>query len=97
MDWKSKFGLPDEVFIKITSHQEIESLDQETLKEVGRDGYKPQYLDFRQLPMVCNLFKKLLSKVPIELTVSEMKPVASEMLETEKGKFVSELMMQWYE
>ncbi|TXC85241.1 lantibiotic dehydratase [Luteibaculum oceani] len=97
IDWKNRLRLPDEVFIKITNHQELETLDYEVVKEIGRDAYKPQYLDFRQLPMVCNLFKKLLSKVPIQLAISEMKPNAGEMIATKEGRFVTELMMQWYE
>lgn len=95
--WKEKLGLPDEVFVKVTNHAELEKLKAEELKEVGRDSYKPQHIDFRQLPVVCNLFKKLISKVPFNLYISDMKPSSEDMMPTENGKFVTELMMQWYE
>lgn len=95
--WRLANNLPDEVFVKLTKHQEREGLSPEQQKEVGRDGYKPQHINFNHLPVVCNLFKKMLSKVPKNLYVSEMKPSSKEMMANNNSPFVTEIMLQWYD
>lgn len=94
-NWRHKLGLPDEVFVFLTNFGEMETLDAEQGKKIGRDGYKPQYINFNS-PLLVNLFDKMLDKVPVTMRIEEMLPGPSGMLESSDGtKWVSEFVIQW--
>ncbi len=95
--WAKKYNLPQQVFVKAVHQHELQELEPDVAQKIGRDAYKPQYIDFEHIPLVCNLFKKLLAKVPKALHLSEMLPNTQQMVETNHGQYVSELMIQWYE
>ncbi|MGB0165929.1 MAG: lantibiotic dehydratase [Luteibaculum sp.] len=98
LEWKCGLDLPDKIFLRVVSHMELDQLAPEKRKELGRDAYKPQYVDFANIPLVVNLFKKLISKVPRQLEITEMAPGPENMLALGPDKnFVTELMIQWYE
>ncbi|MES2628479.1 MAG: lantibiotic dehydratase [Bacteroidota bacterium] len=95
--WRIEIGLPDEVFVFLTSFSELDGLEPEQRIKIGRDGYKPQYISFNN-PFLVNLLDKMLEKVPVALRVEEMLPAPDGMLKTQDNMtWVSEFVMQWTE
>ena len=94
--WKRKVGLPDEVFVFLTTFPEMDTLKPEQMARIGRDSYKPQYINFNN-PLLINLLVKMIEKVPVTLKIEEMAPGSSELLEVNGEKFVSEFVLQWYD
>jgi lantibiotic biosynthesis protein len=94
--WRKKAGLPDQVFVYITNHGEMETLTPEQLAKLGRDSYKPQYINFNSHLLV-NLLSKMIDRVPVLLRAEEMLPGPEQLLSFRNEKFVSEYVLQWYE
>ena len=92
--WKAAHNLPDDVFISITDRNEWESLDEEQLKKVRGDDYKPQYISFAN-PILIRLFEKLVDRVPITLRVSEMLPTPTQLTDLNGEDYVTETIVQW--
>lgn len=93
--WRKQLQLPDEVFIFITTHQELETLKPEQLSKLGRDSYKPQYINFKN-PLLVNLFEKMISRAPAGVRIEEMLPVSGQMLKAGDKRYVTEFVLQWY-
>ncbi len=95
--WRLALGMPDECFVVIhLDRWGSEAVDNELLKKVGRDDYKPQYINFAS-PMFIKLFEKLMLKLPARLQVEEMLPNSSQFLKISGERFVTEFVAQWYE
>ncbi len=94
--WRKKYGLPDEVFIFITNHNEMQTLKPEQMTKLGRDSYKPQYINFNNAVLICNLFEKMLSKAPVGIKLEEMLPNSKQMFSLDGTRYVTEFVMQWY-
>lgn len=93
-EWRIKNKLPDELFIKIVYPQERSDLDEEILKELGRDDYKPQYISFDN-PFFVEIFSSACRKIPRTLKLTEMLPNSSQLLQFGQGKRVTEFIVQW--
>jgi len=92
--WKEKHGLPDDVFVYVTRGRQLENVDPELRKKVGRDDYKPQYISFKS-PLLVRLFEKLADKAPTALTVAEMLPAPRHLQKIGGAPCVTELIIQW--
>lgn len=96
-NWRLSLNIPDEAFIFLSSYTEQETLEPEQMKKMGRDGYKPQYMNFTS-PLLVNLLDKMLDKIPVGIRVEEMLPGSAQMMQSPDGrKWVSELVVQWYD
>ncbi|ELR69218.1 MAEBL, putative [Fulvivirga imtechensis AK7] len=94
--WRKENKMPDEVFVFVNpSRWGMENLDQEKLKKLTRDDYKPQYIDFTN-PLLVNLLEKLIDRVPLSMKVVEMLPSSNQMLKVDDSRYVSEFVVQWY-
>lgn len=94
--WRRANDMPDEVFVFVnTNRWGDENIDQESMKKLTRDDYKPQYVDFTN-PLMVNLFEKLIDKVPGSMKIVEMLPNSKQMLKIDNSRFVSEFVIQWY-
>jgi hypothetical protein len=94
--WKKAQEIPEEVYIRISSPRNSSAHDPEANKKLGRDDYKPQYLNFAD-PLMIHLFEKLLVKVPETLKIEEMLPIAQQLTQITDQPFVTECVVQWYE
>lgn len=95
--WRKKYDIPDEVFVFMTNHGEMENLTPEQMKKLGRDGYKPQYIDFSKPVFVVNLLEKMIEKVAIYMKIEEMLPGSKDLLKAGDKRYVSEFVVQWYD
>lgn len=93
--WRKGLGIPDETFVFITPVPGNRDTQQEKNQKIGKDDYKPQYINFNS-PLLVNLLEKLIKKAPYTLKVQEMLPTSNQMLHIEGQYFVSECMVQWY-
>lgn len=93
-NWQAMHDLPDEVFVSIPETREMEKLDEEARKKLGRDDYKPQYMSFNN-PLLIRLFEKIVEKAPNSITLTEMLPGASELVHMGGERYVTEFVMQW--
>ena len=94
--WRKQHNIPDEVFVYVNSSRfGADAADQEAMKKVTRDDYKPQYVDFTN-PLLVNLFEKLADRVPASMKIVEMLPSSRQMLKVDDARFVSEFVVQWY-
>lgn len=94
--WRKTNKMPDEVFVFVNpSRWGMENVDQEKLKKLTRDDYKPQYIDFTN-PLLVNLLEKLIDRVPLSMKVVEMLPSSDQMLKVNDSRYVSEFVVQWY-
>ncbi len=94
-EWRTKNGIPKEIFIYIINRMETENINQEDAKKLSRDDYKPQYISFKN-PFLIDLLAKLLNKVPSILRIEEMLPDSSHLLKIGDKKYVGEFVLQWY-
>lgn len=94
-DWKKRHGIPDRVFAAITHHGELRQLEADHLRKLGRDDYKPQYLDFTN-PLLVRLFEKLIGKTPRGITITEMLPAPEHLCRIRGRPYVTEATLQWY-
>ncbi|MDJ0836857.1 MAG: lantibiotic dehydratase [Acidobacteriota bacterium] len=93
--WKAAHNLPDEVFVSITHHMELEQLDDDSRKKVRRDDYKPQYFDFNN-PILVRLFEKLVERVPRSMRLVEMLPASKDLVRIDGKRYVTEAVVQWH-
>jgi lantibiotic biosynthesis protein len=94
-EWRLRHNLPDEVFIYVNSERNNKFVDPEIAKKLGRDDYKPQYINFRN-PLLIHLLEKSLVKVPYALKVVEMSPNSSQLLKLNGEQYIIECVVQWY-
>jgi hypothetical protein len=94
-EWRREQELPEEVFVYVTTPQEMEMLKPEALDRIGRDDYKPQYISFKN-PFLVNLFEKLIARVPSVLRIEEMLPSSQQLLTLGQRRYVTEFVIQWY-
>ncbi|GGF44458.1 lantibiotic dehydratase [Echinicola rosea] len=92
--WRIKHDLPAEVFIFVTTPQEMATLTEKEKRRVGTDNQKPQYISFSN-PILIRLFEKMAQKVPKVLKVEEMLPIASQLAEMNGNQIVNECIFQW--
>jgi len=91
--WRKNHEIPDEVFVVINTF--IDNYESKKRNKLGKDDYKPQYINFTN-PLLVLLFKKIFRKVSNLLKIVEMMPNSSEMLKVDNERFVTEFMVQWY-
>ena len=94
-EWRQSHGIADEVYVTISQNRQQTGMDPELTKRLGRDDYKPQYINFND-PLLVHLFEKLLAKVPYTLKIEEMLPNSQNLLKIDNQRFVSEFVVQWY-
>ncbi|CAN5826209.1 hypothetical protein BH11BAC7_BH11BAC7_04250 [soil metagenome] len=94
-EWRMKNDIPVEVFMFVADRNTLESLDEEAKKKLGKDDYKPQYINFNN-PLLINLFEKAITKVPATLKIEEMLPSSEHLFQLGKEKHIVEFMVQWY-
>lgn len=94
--WRKNYGIPSEVFVTVYERTLVNKpTGSKKQKRVGRDDYKPQYIDFNN-PLLVNLFSKLVNKVPESMKIEEMLPRSDQLFKIGNKKFVTEHMIQWY-
>ena len=89
-----KHKIPEYVFVIIHPERINDHTDTELLKKLGRDDYKPQYINFSS-PLLVSMFEKLCKKVPVNLRIEEMLPRPDQLLSQNEEQFVSEFVVQW--
>ncbi|GEO02908.1 hypothetical protein AAE02nite_05720 [Adhaeribacter aerolatus] len=94
-EWRQSHGIADEVYVTISQNRQQTGIDPELTKKLGRDDYKPQYINFNN-PLLAHLFEKLLTKVPHTLKIEEMLPYSPDLLKINNQRFVTEFVVQWY-
>ncbi|MDO1446723.1 lantibiotic dehydratase [Rhodocytophaga aerolata] len=94
--WRRAQEIPDEVYVKISSTRNTSEKEPEPGKKLGRDDYKPQYINFTD-PLLVHLFEKLLGKVPESLKIEEMLPASHQVTQITNQPFVTECVVQWYD
>ncbi|MGV3586438.1 MAG: lantibiotic dehydratase [Adhaeribacter sp.] len=92
--WRQAQNIVDEVYVTIAPNRQQTGLNPEQTKKLGRDDYKPQYINFND-PLFVLLFEKLLAKVPDSLKIEEMLPNSKYLLQLDKQRFVTECVVQW--
>ncbi|HEX4888000.1 MAG TPA: lantibiotic dehydratase [Luteibaculaceae bacterium] len=92
--WRNDLGIPDRVFIYLTNSGEQQGLNNEQLRRLGRDGYKPQFISFTS-PLLVNLFADMIARVPVQLRVDEAFPGEDQMLQCNGERWVNECVVQW--
>lgn len=95
-EWRISNGLPNEAFIFIGDRSASDNSSAEDRKKLGKDDYKPQYMNFSN-PLLVNLFEKAITKVPVSLKIEEMLPGSEQLFQLGKEKHIIEFMVQWYE
>lgn len=90
--WRKKLEIGAEAFININPKKSYET---DSIQKLGRDDYKPQYLNFEN-PLFINLFEKLISKKPTLIKIEEMLPNSSQLAKITNEGFVTEMVFQWY-
>lgn len=94
--WRRENNMPDEVFVYVNpSRWGAENVEQEKMKKLTRDDYKPQYIDFTN-PLLISLLEKLIDRVPVNMRITEMLPSSKQMLKVNGSRYVSEFVIQWY-
>ena len=93
--WRKELGIPRHSFVFIMERFLMDQLTPKEAEKIGRDDYKPQYLDFDN-PLMINLFEKLVEKVPFRFKVEEMLPHPDHMATINGKKYVTEYLHQWY-
>lgn len=94
--WRKGNKIPDEVFVFVNTNRWGDAnMDEEAMKKLTRDDYKPQYIDFTN-PLLVNLLEKLIDRVPSSMKIVEMLPNSKQMLKVDDSRFVSEFVVQWY-
>lgn len=93
--WRRSNGIDREVFVFLHPDKNNTGVESKLLQKIGKDDYKPQYIDFSN-PLFIRLFEKLMDKVPVVMKLEEMLPSPSQMIDIDGKKFVSEFMVQWY-
>ncbi len=78
------------------NRQPDDNADPETMKKLGRDDYKPQYISFKN-PFLVSLFEKLVSKTPKEMRIEEMLPDPSHLNTIHNQRHITEFVIQWYQ
>ena len=94
-EWRAANQIPEEGFLFITNRWDSENLKPEDRKKLGRDDYKPQYINFYN-PFLVNLFEKLLEKVPNTLRIEEMLPGSKYLQKFNHQRYITECVFQWY-
>ncbi|UII30240.1 lantibiotic dehydratase family protein [Fulvivirga ulvae] len=94
--WRKGNNMPDEVFVFVNTNRWGDAnMDEEAMKKLTRDDYKPQYIDFTN-PLLVSLLEKLIDRVPLNMKIVEMLPDSKQMLKIDDSRFVSEFVVQWY-
>jgi hypothetical protein len=93
--WRKELGIPRHSFVFIMDRFLMDQLTPKESEKIGRDDYKPQYLDFDN-PIMINLFEKLVEKAPFRFKVEEMLPHPENMSTINGKKYVTEYLHQWY-
>ncbi len=92
--WRRSLGLPDEVFVAMSDHQEVAQLPPEEARKLSREAYKPQYIHFSN-PLLVDLLVKMLHKLPRILRVQEMLPSSEQLLSVNGKPCVTEVVVEW--
>jgi hypothetical protein len=95
-EWRKAEGIAEEVYITISPKRNAAEVNPAQTKKLGRDDYKPQYINFNN-PLLVNLFEKMLSKVSSVLKIEEMLPSSKQLLQIDQQRFVTECVLQWYD
>lgn len=93
--WRIKHEVPQEVFIYVTTPQEMATLSKYEQRKIGKDNQKPQYISFNN-PLLIRLLEKMVLKVPKVLKVEEMLPQPSQLEPMNESQIVNECVFQWY-
>lgn len=94
-EWRRSLEMPYEVFIFLMGRMGNQDLKPEEARRLGRDDYKPQYIDFRN-PFLTNLFRKVVKKATRTLRIEEMLPNSEQLAIIGGKKRVTEFLIQWY-
>jgi hypothetical protein len=92
--WFLELGLPSDFFVYAIYPRERRNLDEDILKTLGADDYKPQYISLDN-PFLVDIFADICEKVPRILKITEMLPNEDNMIEINGAKKVSEFLFQW--
>jgi lantibiotic biosynthesis protein len=94
-EWRRKNEIPNEIFMFISDRGSTENASAEDKMRLGKDDYKPQYINFSN-PLLMNLFEKAILKVPLSLRIEEMLPSSDHLFKLGAEKYVTEFLVQWY-
>lgn len=93
--WRRENGIPDEVFlVALPGGKGVQSKQKENKQ--NKDGYKPQYINFKSPLSVC-IFNRIINSIEGNFNIIEMLPNSSQMNKLNGLSYVSELVLQWYE
>jgi lantibiotic biosynthesis protein len=95
-EWRMKNEIPNEIFVFIGDRGSAENVSVDEKIKLGKDDYKPQYINFSN-PLLVNLFEKSIVKVPMSLRIEEMLPSSDQLFNLGKEKYVTEFLVQWYD
>ena len=93
--WREANSIDAHVFVCANPTLGKKVNDNDSMKKLGRDDYKPQYIDLTN-PIFINLFEKLMEKVPKALKIEEMLPSPDHLLKIDDKRFVTEYIVHWY-
>lgn len=94
-EWRQQHGIPCEVFVNVNPTRSNNQIDPQTKKILGRDEYKPQYINFNS-PIMSTLLEKLMRKCPQSMKFEEMLPNSQQLIKINGEKFATEYLVQWY-
>lgn len=94
-DWRIRHKIPMEVFIYVLPREYFSRYRPEQLRNINRDDYKPQYMNFNNTLLI-DLFSKVIKRVPGVLKMEEMLPNSEQLLKINEKKYVTEFLFQWY-
>jgi len=94
-EWRRKHGIDKEVFVYLNPTKNNQGVDPKLMQKLGRDDYKPQYINFCSVLMI-KLFEKAVGKVPVMMKIEEALPAPNHMTEIAGKRYVTEYLVQWY-
>jgi len=94
-EWRQEHGIDKEVFVYLNPTKNNHSVDPKLMQKLGRDDYKPQYINFGSVLMI-KLFEKAIGKVPVMMKIEEALPAPNHMTQIAGERYVTEYLIQWY-
>lgn len=91
-DWRLDLGLPADVFVTLDPQRGRRDYSPGAR---GRDAHKPQYVSFRS-PLFSDLFASIVRRTTRMLKVEEMLPAPDQLFVCGGGRYVCEVVFQWY-
>jgi hypothetical protein len=96
--WREQLQIPEEVFVVLYLRDAPRppQADPKKRSALKRDDYKPQYISFAN-PLLVSLFEQMAKRAEGWLRVEEMLPGAPDLASIGGERYVTELVLQWYE